>query len=239
MEDVVRVSCADQVLHWQPHPLGVIAGQNVAKIPCWDTEAHSAITIWEEPEIRIEIIRDLEHDPCPVDGVHGAEAVGLLEVQVAKEALDDVLAVVERALDRDAVHVAVEHARHLLLLDLRHAALWKQDEALHVLLAAHPVNGRAARVPTRGAQHREPARRPLQEVLVEVAEGLKRHVLERESWPVEQLHDVQVAVLHRRHDVGVLEGRVAPAHQLAQVRRWDLVLPAVQRRDLVGQLVEL
>mmetsp|Transcript_91229 Transcript_91229/g.254815 ORF Transcript_91229/g.254815 Transcript_91229/m.254815 type:complete len:240 (+) Transcript_91229:1062-1781(+) len=239
MEDVVRVSCADQVLHWQPHPLGVIAGQNVAKIPCWDTEAHSAITIWEEPEIRIEIIRDLEHDPCPVDGVHGAEAVGLLEVQVAKEALDDVLAVVERALDRDAVHVAVEHARHLLLLNLRHAALGEEDETLHVLLPAQPVDGRAARVAARGTHHRQPAGLPLQKVLVEVPEGLQRHVLERKRRPVEQLHDVQVAVLHRRHDVRVLERRVTPAHQLAQIGRRDLVVPAVQRRDLVGQLVEL
>merc|ERR1740121_2994589 len=149
MEDVVRISGNDQVLHWQPHPLGIIASQNVAKIACGNTEAHSAIAVWEEPEVRIEIIRDLEHNPCPVDGVHSAESIGLLEIQVTKEALDDVLAVVERTLHSDAVHVVVENTRHLLLLDLRHAALWKEDEALHVLLAAHSVNGRTACVAAR------------------------------------------------------------------------------------------
>ena len=45
----------------------------------------------------------------------------------------------------DAVDVAVGDARHLELLDGRHPPLGEKDEALHVLLAPQPVDGRAGR----------------------------------------------------------------------------------------------
>lgn len=60
---------------------------------------------------------------------------------VREGSLDDVLAVVERPLDADAVDVLVGNGGHLPLLDLAHAALREHDEAVHMRLAPEPVDG--------------------------------------------------------------------------------------------------
>lgn len=60
---------------------------------------------------------------------------------VRKGSLDDVLAVVERPLDADAVNVFVRNGGHLPLLDLANAALREHNEAVNVRLAPEPVDG--------------------------------------------------------------------------------------------------
>jgi len=162
-------------------------------------EGHLAVAIWEKLEIRVEIVCDLEHDAREIDRVDRPQRIRLFEFQVAEECLDDVLAIVKGALHGDAVHIVVEHARHLQLLNRRHAALWKQNEALDALLVAQPIDGGTACVTRSGADDGDALARALQEVLEQVAQRLQRNVLEGERRAVENLHDVGVADFLRRH----------------------------------------
>ena len=72
----------------------------------------------------------LGRDARPVDRVHGGQAGALAQRRVAEQLLDDALAVVERALDRDRVHVGGVDRRHLAPLDVAHAALGIEHDDL-------------------------------------------------------------------------------------------------------------
>mmetsp|Transcript_7917 Transcript_7917/g.19278 ORF Transcript_7917/g.19278 Transcript_7917/m.19278 type:complete len:369 (-) Transcript_7917:584-1690(-) len=142
IEDVVGVGGDDEVADREAHPLGVVAGEDVTKVARGDGEGHLAVAVGEGLEVGVEVVGDLEHDARNVDRVDGPERVLLLELEVPEEGLDNVLAVVKGALHRHVVHVGVQHARHLHLLDGRHPALREQDEALDVLLAPQSVDRR-------------------------------------------------------------------------------------------------
>mmetsp|Transcript_89112 Transcript_89112/g.279133 ORF Transcript_89112/g.279133 Transcript_89112/m.279133 type:complete len:229 (+) Transcript_89112:836-1522(+) len=217
VQDVVGVRRHDQVLDGQTHALGIVAGQNVAEVARRDAEADGAVALREQLVVGVEVVGDLEHDPRPVDRVHGSQAVLLLEVQVPEEPFHNVLAIVKGALHCDAMNVGVQNTGHLLLLDLRHAPLGEENEAFDVLLAAHAVDGRAAGVAAGRPQDSQAPGVALEEVLVEVAERLQCNVLEGKGRPVEQLHDVHVAHLHGRHRLCVRESAVAALHEALEV----------------------
>ena len=94
------------------------------------------------------IVRDLREEErrATVHGQASDVRSRALERQVVAHRLDDVLAVVEHALDGDVVDVGVLQAEHLRLLERAHAAVRAQHEHAHALLAAHRVLGRAAGV---------------------------------------------------------------------------------------------
>mmetsp|Transcript_86493 Transcript_86493/g.175863 ORF Transcript_86493/g.175863 Transcript_86493/m.175863 type:complete len:213 (+) Transcript_86493:1254-1892(+) len=136
------------------------------------------------------------------------------------------------------MHVWIQHAGHLLLLDSRHSALGEQYEALHILLPTQAVDGGAPGVPARRTNHSQPLRVPPQEVLIEVAQCLQGNILKGEGRTVEQLHDMDVVHLYRRHDLRVRESLVAFQHELSQIRRWHLIVTTVERSDLECQLMK-
>ena len=113
-------------------------------------------------------------------------ACARLNVEVVRDRLDDVLAVVEHALDRDVVDVGVLQAEHLRLLERAHAAVRREHEDATPCLpriaysAALPVSPEVApRMLSVCAAAR-------QLVLEQVAEQLHRHVLERQRRAVRQ-----------------------------------------------------
>lgn len=137
----------------------------------------------------MEVVGDLGQDPGPVDRVDRTQSVGLVERRVRKERLDRVLlpsepvpnasqsleggqlstrqrrgqgahlAVVERALDRDAVNVVVEDGRHLCLLDGRHPPGREEHEDLDVGLAADSVDRSPAITQEKGSGGQSPFER--------------------------------------------------------------------------------
>jgi hypothetical protein len=110
-------------------------------------------------EVAGKVVHHLRQQARPVDGVDGADLVLALEGEVVADGLDDVLAVVEHAVDGDVVDVVVLQAEHLRLLERAHAAVRAGHEDAHALLAAHGVFGRAAGVAAGGAQDVELLRR--------------------------------------------------------------------------------
>jgi hypothetical protein len=47
-------------------------------------------------EVGVEVVGDLSQDTRPVDGVHGGEFVGLIDLRVCEEGFDEVLFLVKR-----------------------------------------------------------------------------------------------------------------------------------------------
>ena len=188
-------------------------------------------------EVAGEVIDDLRQQPRPVDRVDGADAVAALEVQVGADRLDDILAIVEDALDREVVDVGVLQAEHLRLLERAHAPVRAEHEDADAPPAAHRVLGCAAGIARGRAQDVEPLAAPAELVLEQRPEQLHRHVLERQRRAVGQLLDQQpLGQPHERCDLGRAEDLfgVGGMRQPAQVRRRDVV--DVQRQDLERQL---
>ena len=87
----------------------------------------------------------------PVNGVHGTQVVVPLKCHVVEKLLEHPLAIVEGALDGDAVDIGVWHTRHLPFLQGGDAPFGEHNENVDTSLAAHTVNSRAARVTAGGA----------------------------------------------------------------------------------------
>ena len=106
---------------------------------------------------------------------------------VVEHRLDEVLAVVERAVDRDRVHVVVVDGGHLAALDVARASGRVEDHDVDVLaprtasIAADPVS------PLVRADDHHVLVALGEHVLEEPPDELQRDVLERQGRPVEQL----------------------------------------------------
>ena len=117
--------------------------------------------------------------------------MAVAEGEIVEAGLGEVLAVVERALDGDVVHVGRQHRRHLPALHLAHPAARMQHEDVDGFAVAHRLDRRRAGV-ARGRADDGRVGVPLAQRVVEhQAEQLQRHVLEGERRAVEQLEQVQ------------------------------------------------
>ena len=187
----------------------------------------------------MEVVDHLGEQPHAVDGVDGPEAPPGLEPRVAEEGLHDPLAVVERSLDRDAVHVRVRHGGHLKLLEAARPPLREQDEDPHVRLAAERGDRGAAGVAARRAEDVQGLAGAPELVVEEMPEELEGEVLEGEGRPVEQLQEVEVSERRERCDFRGVEpapaarGGVAPFDERAKVLLRHVVREAAE--DLEGE----
>src|SRR5690606_10380420 len=107
-KNVVFVGGQHQPAHGQPHFTGDVPGKNVAKIARRHAEGHvRAAAGGRGAQPTPEVVHDLRGNARPVDRVHRTQPVGVLEFEIARQRLDDILAVVEHAVDGDVVNVGV------------------------------------------------------------------------------------------------------------------------------------
>ena len=191
VEHVVLVGGEDQAPDRQAHLARNVAGENVAEVARRHGEGDFFAFVLRRREVALEVVDDLRRDARPVDRVDGPEPVARLERRVAGDRLDDVLAVVEHALDRDVEDVGVGERVHLRGLERAHAPLRREHEHAHAALAAHRVLGRRAGVARGRAENVERRRSPRQHVFEQIAEQLQRDVLERERRTVGDAQQVQ------------------------------------------------
>jgi hypothetical protein len=97
LEDVVGVGGHDELVDRRTHTTGDPATEHVAEVAA----GHAHVDRAGEQVGEHDVVDDLRHHPRPVDAVHGAELHALAELRVVEHGLHHVLAVVERALDRD------------------------------------------------------------------------------------------------------------------------------------------
>ena len=211
--------------------------QTLPKLPDGTAKLTRSVVVARRLKVAGEVVHHLRHQSRPVDRVDAADAVLPLESEVAGHRLDDVLAVVEHAFDRDVVDVGVLQAVHLRLLEWAHAPLRRQHEHLDSTLAAHRVLGRATGVARGGAQDVEVITAAREFVFEQCAEQLHRHVLEGQRRPIGQALDPQAGLepAQRRDRIAAEHAaRIGLAAQCAQVCGRHVV--DVQRKDLERQV---
>jgi len=117
VQHVVLVRGEHEATDRESHLLREETGQDVAEVPGGHCERQlcpaSGIG---RPQPGPEVVDGLRRDACEVDGVHRAQVLGALEVEVARELLHE-MAVVEDAFDSDVVHVRVIEREHLRPLE--------------------------------------------------------------------------------------------------------------------------
>ena len=163
--------------------------QMLPKLPVGTAKSTALVVRFRRLEEAGEVVDDLRQEARPVDRVDRADRVRALEVEVGGDRLDEVLAVVEDAFDRDVVDVGVLQAEHLRLLERAHAAERREHEDVDAALALERVLGGAAGVARGRAEDGERAAAPRQLVLEGVAEELHRDVLERQRRAVREAED--------------------------------------------------
>ena len=165
-----------------------------------------------------EVVGDLRDHAGPVDGVDAGEPHAVAEGEVVEHGLHQRLAVVERALDGDGVHVGLRGGRHHAPLHVGDAAVREQHDGSTRLRAAEGLDGRAAGVARGGADDGHALAAGGQHAVHEAGQQLHRHVLEGERRAVEQLQHPQVAVdLHQRRHGRMAEAGIGVAGQLGEL----------------------
>ena len=165
------------------------------------------------------------------------------ESAVGEHRLDQRLGVVEAAIDRDIVDVAVAHRGHLAPLDRGNAARRVEHEHVDLGPPGERVDRRRAGVARGRADHGQMRVAGAEEALEQQPEQLQRDILERQGRPVEQLEQPVARVeLDQRRDRGVIEpaiGRLAQSAQLGRRQRIaDKRLHHASRRLDIGQAGE-
>ena len=160
---------------------------------------------------------------------------GGLEVGVHVDGLDEVLAVVEDAVDGDVDDVGVEEGEHLGALEGGHAPGGGEHDDGEAASTSQRVLGGGAGVAGGGADDGEPVAAAGELVFEELAEELHRHVLESGRGAVREVGDVQVGALQGvdGDDLGVGEGggAVGAGRDRAEVVGTDVV---DEQRDDAG-----
>ena len=200
-------------MNGKSHPLGEVAREDVPEI----AGGHAERNRGGQLEACVGVIDDLRQYPCPVYRVDGAEGIPGLEVEVSKRALHEPLAVVEAALDGDAMHVVVCDRGHLQLLQRADAPVRIHDEYVDGRPAADAGDGGAAGIAAGGAQDVQALPAPVQDVVEELPEQLQGDVLESQGGPVEEFQNRNVAGVFQMYDPGSAEGAVGCVNEVFQV----------------------
>ena len=135
-EHVVLVAGHDEFGDGQTHALGVVAGQDIAKVAGRYAELHGIAGLdgagAQQLRIGGKVVDDLRHQAADVDGVgarkHGAGGLQALgQLLIGKDALDGTLGVIEVAADAADGDVAALLRGHLQILHAADLALGIKD----------------------------------------------------------------------------------------------------------------
>ena len=125
-QDVILVGSANQLAHRQAHLLGIITGQDIAKVSGRHAEVHRLspgnIALLHQAEVGIEVVHDLRHQATPVDGVCAGQAdIALFQFfsnrSIAKHAFHAGLGIVKVAVHGIDGYVISCLGGHLQALD--------------------------------------------------------------------------------------------------------------------------
>ena len=237
VEHVVFIGRDDQAPDRQSHLLRDMARQHVAEVSRRHCERHLFVFVCRGREIALEVVDDLRRNPRPVDRVDGADAIFPLERGIGADGLDQVLAIVEHAADRDVENVGVGKREHLRGLKRAHFPQGREHEHGDAALAPHRVFCSGTGVARRRADNVERRALPPQHVLEQIAEQLHRDILERQRRAVRDAQQIETVVqFSQRGDVFAAEIGlgIGTIDQRLQVGRGNI--GEVSRQDRQCQL---
>ena len=232
VEHVVFVGDDDEAVDGHTHGAGDVPGADIAEVAGGHGEADfsgvalGGVNLFGEADPAADVVDDLGHESRPVDGVDGADAPGALELEVAADVFDNVLAVIEDAVNGHVDDVGVLDGEHLGLLEGGHAAPRGEHEDANAVAAAHGVFGGGAGVAGGGAQDIEDLVAALEFVLEEFAEQLHSHVFEGGGGAVGEAADVDIVFQVLDGDdlfFGELGGAVGAGADVLEILGGDVV----------------
>ena len=216
-QDVVAVGRDDQLGDRQADLRRDVAGIDVAEIAGRHGERDLAPRRAER-QARGDVVHGLGDDARPVDRVDRGKLQPGAKGSVVEHRLQQRLAVVERALDRDVVDVGGSDRGHLAALHLGDAAVRMQDHDRHARAPGAGLDRGGAGIAGGRADDRDRPAALRQKMLEQVAQQLQGDVLEGERRPVEQLEQPVVGV------------------ELAQGRHGDVIEAGIRLVDQPAQL---
>ena len=155
VKGVVGVVGGDEAVDRQPHASGEQPCGEVAEVAArYAHHDRRGYALCAQLRIGVEEIEGLGQEPRHVDRVGRCEPHPSFELRIRKGALDQPLAVVERAFDLQRRDVASQR-RELLLLNVAYAPFGVEYHYVDALDAEKPVGHGAARVARRGDEHRD------------------------------------------------------------------------------------
>jgi hypothetical protein len=102
------------------------------------------IRLVHQGKVGVKVVNNLGEDAGEVDRVDSAELQVLVSFSVAKQDLDNVLAVVKGSINGEVVDISVGARRHLGLLDGADAAFGVEDGDCDILLSLQAVDSSRA-----------------------------------------------------------------------------------------------
>ena len=192
-QNVVGVGRHEQVADRQAEPGRNVAGIDVAEVSRRDGKGDgtSGRTQGERGK---GVVDGLRHNSRPIDRIYCRQIERVAERQVSEHCFDQGLAIVERSVDGDIVHVRGIDGGHLPALHLRDPAMGMQNNDGDRISPAAGFDGGGSGIAGRGAENRQSMSAPCHDVIEQSAEKLQSVIFERQCRSVEQLHQPQVLV---------------------------------------------
>ena len=143
----------------------------------------------------------MRRNPRPIDRIHRRKPHFLTEGRIIEHGLDQILAGIEIALDRDIADIWRQHAGHLPALHFAGAAFGMQDDDINRRAIPAGFNGGGPCV-ARGRAHNRDAFVAFGQHMIEKRpKQLQRHILEGERRAMEQLQrKTPLVKLDQRHN---------------------------------------
>ena len=147
-------------------------------------------------------------DARPVDGIDARQPHLVAKSEVPEQLLDDALAIVERALDRERVDVRPIDRRHLPALHVRHPALRIEDEHFDLGLLGESLDRGSAGVARCRSDDRRPGAALTQNAVHRLSQPLHGEILERQRRPwksssANRLSSIWVSGASPRDETGI------------------------------------
>ena len=151
----------------------------------------------------------MRRNPRPIDRIHCRKPHFLAEGRIIEHGLDQILAGIEIALDRDIADIWRQHAGHLPALHFAGAAFGVQDDDINRRAIAAGFNGGGTCIARGRADNRHAFTAFRQHMIKKRPEQLQRHILEGERRAMEQFQRKTALIkLHQRHNGRMAKPRI-------------------------------
>ena len=116
-----------------------MAGADIAKVAGRNAEGNLLLGIVGDLQPAGDVVDHLGHKPRPVNGIDRTDTVGGLKVGISRDRLDHILAIIKDAIKGDIEDIRVIQAKHLCLLEGRHAAGRGEHKNANALATSHRI----------------------------------------------------------------------------------------------------
>ena len=98
IQHIILIGSHDKTINGKAHLASDVAGTDIAKVTGGNAKGNLLIGGLGDLEPAGNVVDHLGHQPCPVNGIDRANAVGGLKVSISRYRLDHILAIIENAI---------------------------------------------------------------------------------------------------------------------------------------------